>query len=71
MNDNNGKLRLVMKMTFKLKKDTHFICKIPFLKKIEIQLSRKLKNYKPKICQNVQNVDYQRAEGKSFFQIFK
>ena len=58
-----------MKMTFKLKKDTHFICKIPFLKKIEIQLSRRLKNYMPEICLNVQKVDYQGAEGKSFFQI--
>ena len=25
----------------------------------------------PEICQNVQKVDYQRAEGKSFFKIFK
>ena len=25
----------------------------------------------PNICQNVQNVDYQGAEGKGFFQIFK
>ena len=25
----------------------------------------------PEIFQNVQNVDYQGAEGKSFFQIFK
>ena len=25
----------------------------------------------PKICQNVQKVDYEGAEGKSFFQIFK
>ena len=25
----------------------------------------------PGICQNVQKVDYQGAEGKSFFQIFK
>ena len=25
----------------------------------------------PEICQNVQKVDYQGAEGKSFFQIFK
>ena len=25
----------------------------------------------PEICQNVQKVDYQGVEGKSFFQIFK
>ena len=25
----------------------------------------------PEICQHVQNVDYQGAEGKSFFQIIK
>ena len=25
----------------------------------------------PEICQNVQNVDYQGAEGKNLFQIFK
>ena len=25
----------------------------------------------PEICQNVQKVDHQVAEGKSFFQIFK
>ena len=24
----------------------------------------------PEICQNIQKVDYQEAEGKSFFQIF-
>ena len=47
MKDNNVKIRLAMKMTFKLQKDTRFICKIPFLKKIAIQL-----------CQNVQKVDY-------------
>ena len=58
-------------MTFKLKKDTHFICKTHFLKKFGIQLSRRLKNYLPKICQNIQNVNYQEAEGKSFFQFFK
>ena len=69
MNDNNGQIRLVMKKTFKLQKDTHFICKIPFLKKIEIQLSRRLKNYMPEICLNVQKVDYQGAEDNSFFQI--
>ena len=33
--------------------------KIPFLKKIGIQLSRRLKNYVPEICLNVQKVDYQ------------
>ena len=60
-----------MKMTFKLHKDTHFICKIPFLKKIVIQLSCRLKNYIPEIRQNVQNVDYQKAQGKSSFRIFK
>ena len=73
MNDSNGKIRLLMKMTFKLQKDTHFVCKILFLKK-NCQLSRRLKNYikcMPEICQNVQKVDYQGAEGKSFFKIFK
>ena len=25
----------------------------------------------PGICQNIRKVDYQRAKGKSFFQIFK
>ena len=35
------------------------------------QLSRGLKKYMPEICQNVQKVDYQRAEDKSFFQIVK
>ena len=57
MNANNGQIRLVMKKTFKLLKDTHFICKIPFLKKIGIQLYRRLKNYMPEICLNVQKVD--------------
>ena len=33
MYDKNGQIRLVMKMTLRLWKDTHFICKIPFLKK--------------------------------------
>ena len=70
MNDNSGKIRSVMKITFKLQKDTHFICKIPFLKNFGIQLSRRLKNYIPEICQNVQKVDYQGAEGKSICQIF-
>ena len=71
MKDNNGKVRMVMKMTFKLKKDTHFICKISFLKKFRIELSRRLKNYMPEICQNVQKVVYQEAEVKSLFHIFK
>ena len=59
-------------MTFeKLSKDTHFICKIPFFKNFGIQLSRKLNNYMLEICQNVQKVDYQGAECKTFFHIFK
>ena len=70
MNDNDGKIRLVMKITFILYKD-YFICKISFLKKNGIQFYRRLKNYMPEICQNIQKVDYQEAEGKSFFQIFK
>ena len=70
-NDNNGKIRLLMKMTFKLYKDINFICKIFYLKKIGIQLSRRLNNYIPEICENVQEVDYQGTECKSFFQIFK
>ena len=59
MNDNNGKIRLVMKKTFKLQKDTHITCKIPFLKTIEIQLFRRLENHMPEICLNIQKVDYQ------------
>ena len=43
----------------------------PFLKKIGIQLSCRLKNYMPENCQNVQKVDYQGAEGKNFLQTFK
>ena len=39
MNDSNGKIRLVTKMTCKLYKDTHFVFKILFPKKIEIQFS--------------------------------
>ena len=70
MNDNNGKIRLVMKMTFKLQKDTHYICKILFLKQFGIQLSRRMKNYMPEICQNVEKVDYQGVEVKSLFQNF-
>ena len=59
MNENNGQIRLVLKRTFKVQKDTHFICKIPFLKKKNgIQLSRRLKNYMSEICLNV-HVDYQ------------
>ena len=30
-----------------------------------------MKNYMPKICQNVEKVDYQEAESKILFQIFK
>ena len=71
MNDNNGQMTLVMKKTFKLLKDTHFISKIPFLKEIGIQLSCRLKNYMPEVCPNVQKINYQGAEIKSFFQIFK
>ena len=69
MNDNNGQIKLVTKKTFKLQKDTHFICKIPFLKNIEIQLPRRLKNYMLEICLSVQKVDYEGAEAKSFFQV--
>ena len=71
MNDNNREIRLVMKMMFKLQKDTHFICKVPFLKKFGSRLSLGPKNYRSEICQNVQKVNYQGAQGKSFFQIFK
>ena len=71
MNGNNGNIRLVIKMWFKLQKDTYLICKIPFLKMFGIQLSHRLKSYMPEICQIVQKVDYQGGEGKSFFQIFK
>ena len=67
MGDNNRKIKLAMKKMFKLQKNTHFICKIPFLKKFWIQLSRRLKNYMPEICQNIQKVDYEGAQGKSFF----
>ena len=49
----------------------NFFCQITFLKKFSIQLSCRLKNYMREICQNVQKVDYQRAEDKSFFQILK
>ena len=70
MNDIDGQIGLVMKETCKILKDTHFICKIPFfLKKIEIHLSSRLLNCIPEICLNVQKVDYQGAESKSFFQI--
>ena len=60
-----------MEMTFKLQKDTHYICKIFFLIKFGIQLSRRMKNDMPEICQNVEKVDYQGAESKNLFQIFK
>ena len=33
-------------------KDTHFICKMLFLKKNGLQLSCRLKNYMPEICLN-------------------
>ena len=65
MNDNNGQIRLVMKKTFKLYKDTHFICKILYLKKLGFNFfadwrSMCLKlSYMPEICVNVQNIDYQ------------
>ena len=71
MNDNNGKIKIIKKMKLKLQTYTHFICIIHFLKEFGIQLSRRLKNYIPEICQNGQKVDYQGAAGKSFFQIFK
>ena len=66
MNDNNGNIRLIIKIWFKLQKDTYFICKIPFLKMIGIQLFDRLKSYMLEICQIVQKVDYQGGEGKSF-----
>ena len=65
MNDNNGQIRLVMKKTFKLYKDTYFICKILYLKKLGFNFfadwrSMCLKlSYMPEICVNVQNIDYQ------------
>ena len=59
-------------MTFELYKDTNFCLQNLFSKKFGIQISRRLKNYIiPQICQNVQKVDYQGAEGKSFSHIFK
>ena len=67
MNDNDGKMRPVMKKTFELQKDAHFTSKIPFLKIFWIQLSRRLKNSMPEICQNIQKVDYQGVEDKGFF----
>ena len=65
-NDNNGNIRLIIKIWFKLQKDACFICKIPSLKMFGIQLSDRLKNYMPEICQIVQKVDNQGGEGKSF-----
>ena len=59
-----------MRMTFE-SFAPNFICQITFLKKFCIELSCRLKNYMREICQNVQKVDYQRSEGKIFFQIFK
>lgn len=61
-----------MQKTFQVQKD--FICKIPLLEEFQIQLSRKLKDYLPLICQNVQKApsrhvgtkDYQGAEGKKY-----
>ena len=50
-----------------MQRDTHFYEKIPFLKEFWVQLSKRLKNYMPDICQNVHKVNYQGAEGKSFF----
>ena len=70
MNDNR-KIRLIIKMTFKLYKDTHLFGKFLFSKKIGIQLSRRKRNYRPDIRQNFQNLDQQGAEDKVFFQIFK
>ena len=54
MNYNNGKIRLVLKKTFKLWK--HF-CRESFSEIILIQFSCRLKNYMPEICQNIQKVD--------------
>ena len=57
-------MRLVLKKTFELSKN---FPQNPFLKQFCIQFSCRLKNYMPEICQNVQKVDYQGAEGKGFF----
>ena len=70
MNNNNGQIRLVMKKTLRLWEDTHFICKIPFLKKIGIQLSRRLKNNMPEICLNIQIVDYQLGEALVLINVY-
>ena len=56
MNDNR-KIRLIIKMTSKLYKDTHLFGKFLFSKKIGIQLSRRKRNYRPDIRQNFQNLD--------------
>ena len=66
-NDNHGKIELDKKETFKVQKNTHFIYKIYFWKEYQIQFSRMLENYLPKICQNFQKVDDQGAKGNSFF----
>ena len=39
--------------------------------KMRLALSHILKNYMPENCRNVQKLDYQGAESKSFFEIFK
>ena len=55
MNDKNRKIGLGKKEMFEVKKC--FIWKTPSLKKFRIKFSRRLKNYMPKICQNLQKVE--------------
>ena len=49
MNDRNKKIRLAMKDTFKLQKDTNRLLQL-------IQVSGRLKRFMPETCQNVQKV---------------
>ena len=55
-------------ISFNLSKDFY---KESFSKTILHSVFYRLKNYLPEICENVEKVDYQGAEGRSFFQIFE
>ena len=67
MSNNNGEIGSGKKEKFEVRKDIHFISKIPFLKEFWIQFSDRPKSYMAEICQNFQKTDNQGAETKSFF----
>ena len=65
MNSNNRKIRLVIKRSLNCK-NTHFM-QNSFSKRILDLTFWQNEECMHDICQNVQIVDYQGAEGKSFF----